>query len=106
MEDGFNNDTVYTLGWYRTTMPSGAVGLTSYNFHGYADDGKPWIRQIIGQELTPRTLYGHNGILNGSVASAYVFPECHTAIVVLSNAADAGDAAETTAQVLLQAPFG
>lgn len=105
MEDGYPNDTVYGLGWYRTTMPSGAVGLTSYNFHRYADDSKSWVKQIIGQESTPRTLYGHNGIANGSVASAYAFPASHTAVVVLSNAADAGDAAETTAQVLLQALF-
>lgn len=84
-------------------MPSGAVGLTSYSSHRYTNDDKPLLKQIIGQESTPRILYGHHGISNGSVASAYAFPESHTAIVVLSNAADAGDAAETTAQILLQA---
>lgn len=105
VEDGFENDTAYTLGWYRTTIPSGALGLISYNsFHDEEDDDA-WLGHIIGRESEPRTLYGHNGIANGSLATAYCFPSSRTAIVVLSNAAEAGDASETVSQILIQALF-
>ncbi|KAL4745235.1 hypothetical protein BDW72DRAFT_186962 [Aspergillus terricola var. indicus] len=104
VDDGFENDTAYTLGWYRTTIPTGALGLISYNsFHDEGDDA--WLEQIIGRESDPHTLYGHNGITNGSLATAYCFPMSQTAIVVLGNAAEAGDAPETISQILSQALF-
>lgn len=98
INDGFPNDTAYTLGWLRTTMPTSALGMLSYNSIHEAE-------HIIGKQSEPRTIYGHNGIANGSVATAYVIPESHSAVVVLSNAASTGDAAETTSQLLLQALF-
>jgi CubicO group peptidase (beta-lactamase class C family) len=104
-EDGFDNEAAYLLGWFRTKMPSAAVGSMSYNFYRYLGDDKPYMKYIIGKESEPRMLIGHNGIANGSVAAAYVLPETHSAVVVLSNAADAGDAAESTAEILLQALF-
>lgn len=97
-DDGFDNKTAYTLGWFRTTMPTSALGMLSYNHVQRKED-------IIGKESGPRTLYGHNGCSNGFVATAYLIPDSHTAIVALSNVADAGDASETASQILLQAIF-
>ena len=105
IDDGFENDTAYCLGWYETTMPSSAVGLVSYN-HRRRRDAEQWvIPYIIGKDSPKRTLYGHNGVANGGTATMYLLPESHSAVVALSNAADTGDAAETTAQILLQALF-
>ncbi|KAI0812220.1 beta-lactamase/transpeptidase-like protein [Xylaria sp. FL0064] len=97
-DDGFDNKTAYTLGWFRTTMPTSALGMLSYNTIQRKED-------IIGRESDSRTLYGHSGCSNGFVATAYLIPDSHTAVVALSNAADAGDAAETASQILLQAIF-
>lgn len=85
-DDGFDNKTAYTL------------GMLSYNHVHRKED-------IIGKESGPRTLYGHNGCSNGFVATAYLIPDSHTAVVALSNAADAGDASDTASQILLQAIF-
>lgn len=97
-DDGFDNNTAYTLGWFRTTMPTSALGMLSYNSIHRKED-------IIGKESDSRTLYGHSGCSNGFVSTAYLIPDSHTAIVALSNAADTGDASETASQILLQALF-
>jgi CubicO group peptidase (beta-lactamase class C family) len=105
VDDGFANETAYALGWFRTTMPTAALGMSSYN--RYADDESCWVDEqtILGKESKRRTLYGYNGVTNGFVATAYLFPEAHTAIVALSNTANAGDAAETASRIMLQALF-
>jgi CubicO group peptidase (beta-lactamase class C family) len=105
IEDGFENNTAYCLGWYRTTMPTGALGLYSYGFHTRWDDENTYLRYIIGRESKPRQVYGHNGVNNGSTASLYTFPETHSAVVVLSNGCDVGDASDTASQILIQALF-
>jgi hypothetical protein len=105
VDDGFENNTAYTLGWYRTTIPTGALGLISYNSFHDDDDDAAWLEQIIGWESEPRTLYGHNVITNGSLATAFCFPSLRTAIVVLSNTAEAGDAPEIIPQIVTQALF-
>ena len=105
IDDGFESDARYLFGWYRTTMPTGGLGLTSNNFGRLQDEAKSYRKYIIGQESAPRVIYGHNGVVNGSVATAYLCPTTHSAIVALSNGSDAGDAAEITAQILLQALF-
>lgn len=98
VDDGFDNNTAYMLGWWRTTMPTSALGQLSYNAIHRRED-------IICKNSGSRTLYGHNGITEGSVATTYLIPSSHSAIVVLSNAADAGDASEATSQIMLQALF-
>lgn len=60
---------------------------------------------IIGKGSPRRELHGHNKTTNGATATVYVLPDSHSAVVAFSNAADAGDAAETAAQMLLQALF-
>ncbi|KAK1255543.1 LOW QUALITY PROTEIN: hypothetical protein MKX08_009538 [Trichoderma sp. CBMAI-0020] len=98
VDDGFDNNTAYMLGWWRTMMPTAALGQLSYNAIHRCED-------IIGKSSGSRTLYGHNGVTEGSVATAYLIPSSHSAIVVLSNAAYAGDASDATAQIMLQALF-
>lgn len=79
-------------------MPTSALGQISYNaIHRHED--------IIGRNSESRTLYGHSGITEGSVATTYLIPSSHSAIVVLSNAAYAGDASDATSQIMLQALF-
>lgn len=98
VDDGFDNNTAYLLGWWRTTMPTSALGQISYNaIHRHED--------IIGRNSGSRTLYGHSGITEGSVATTYLIPSSHSAIVVLSNAVYAGDASDATLQIMLQALF-
>uniref|UniRef100_A0A8H7KBG3 Beta-lactamase-related domain-containing protein n=1 Tax=Bionectria ochroleuca TaxID=29856 RepID=A0A8H7KBG3_BIOOC len=60
---------------------------------------------IIGRKSPPQVLYGHSGCTNGSVATMYVIPQSGFTVVALSNAADAGDASNSTVQILLQAIY-
>ncbi|KAK5092951.1 hypothetical protein LTR70_005185 [Exophiala xenobiotica] len=99
MEDGFENDTAYAMGWYETTMPSGALGLLSYSHRRYLNVKDSVVPYIIGKESPRREVHGHNGITNGATATVYVLPNSHSAVVAFSNAA------ETAAQILLQALF-
>jgi CubicO group peptidase (beta-lactamase class C family) len=105
VDDGFENNSAYTLGWYRTTMPTAALGICSYNRSGDLQRTYLHASNILGKDSTKRTLYGHNGNSNGCVATAYVFPDDRSAIVALSNAVGAGDAAETASRIMLQALF-
>lgn len=105
MEDVFENDTAYAMGWYETTMPSGALGLLSHNHRRYLNVKDSVVPYIIGKDSLRREVHAHSGITNGETATVYVLPDSHSAVVAFSNAADAGDAAETAAQILLQALF-
>jgi CubicO group peptidase (beta-lactamase class C family) len=105
VDDGFDNQTAYCMGWYRTTMPTGALGLYSYGHRTRWDPEGTYLKYIIGRESKPRQVYGHNGVNNGSTASLYTFPETHSAVVVLSNGCDVGDASDTASQILIQALF-
>lgn len=105
VDDGFDNETAYCMGWYRTTMPTGALGLYSYGHRTRWDAESTYLKYIIGRASEPRLAYGHNGVNNGSTASLYTFPATHSAVVVLSNGCDVGDASDTTSQILIQALF-
>lgn len=105
-KDEFDHDIAGALGWYCRTIPTGALDSGSYNsFKDDFEDSAVKLKDILGRDSEPRTLYGHYGISNGSLATTYCFPSSHTAIVVLGNAAEAGDAPTTIAQILLQAIF-
>jgi CubicO group peptidase (beta-lactamase class C family) len=105
VDDGFDNQTAYCMGWYRTTMPTGALGLYSYGHRTRWDPESTYLKYIIGRESKARQVYGHNGVNNGSTASLYTFPDTHSAVVVLSNGCDVGDASDTASQILIQALF-
>uniref|UniRef100_A0A0B7KP92 Beta-lactamase-related domain-containing protein n=1 Tax=Bionectria ochroleuca TaxID=29856 RepID=A0A0B7KP92_BIOOC len=98
-DDDFDNKTAYMLGWLRTTMPTAALPLLSYNSYPTKNE------YIIGRKSPPQVLYGHSGCTNGSVATIYVIPQSGFTVVALSNAADAGDASNSTVQILLQAIY-
>ncbi|KAJ5322904.1 hypothetical protein N7452_011193 [Penicillium brevicompactum] len=106
-DDEFDNGTAHTLGWYRATIPTSKLGTQSYNC--FDDDGEndndARLNSILGRDSELRTLYGHCGITNGSLATMYCCPPSQTAIVVLGNAAEAVDAPETISKILLQAVF-
>jgi hypothetical protein len=80
-------------------MPTAALPLLSYNSYPTKKE------YIIGRESPPQVLYGHPGCTNGSVATMYVIPQSGFTVVALSNAADAGDASNSTVQILLQAIY-
>lgn len=101
--DGFENETAYTLGWFRTTLPTSAIGCQSIN--DYPDQYEPNNQVTLGRESEARTLYGHNGNANGSTAAAYLFPDSHAAVVAFSNASHDCDAAEAATRILIQALF-
>ncbi|KAJ5097394.1 hypothetical protein N7456_008115 [Penicillium angulare] len=98
-DDGFPNETAYLLGWFKTILPTAALGWGSLNNYGGTQES------IIGRDSEPHTLYGNIGHVNGSDAAAYIFPETHTGIVALSNASDGHNAAEAAARILTQAVF-
>lgn len=78
-----------------------APGLGWGSLNNYGDA----LESIIGRESEPHTLYGHAGHVNGSDATAYIFPDSHTAIVTMSNASDGNNAAEAAARIMIQAVF-
>lgn len=102
-DDGFDNETAYTIGWYRTTIPTAALGLTSANRYNISSDTSSQV--TLGRESEALTLYGHNGNANGGTASGYVFPDSHAAIVAFTNASYECDAAEAATRILIQALF-
>lgn len=103
INDGFANETAYMLGWYRTTLPTSALGLFSTN--NYPRQNEPDNQVTLGRDTEPLTLYGHNGNANGSTAAGYVFPDSHAAVVALSNVSHECDAAEAATRILIQALF-
>lgn len=105
VDDHFDNKTAYCLGWYRTTMPTGALGLLSYSFLTRLDQDKTYLKSILGKDSKPRLVYGNNGVNNGGLSTVYVFPETKSAVVVLCNGADVGDAGDVVSQLLVQALF-
>jgi hypothetical protein len=93
------------MGWYRTYMPSDALGLFSYNGKVMAYDPDIQARHIIGRDSPRRLALAHHGLLSGSTTSVYVFPETQSAIVVLTNGATSADASDFVAKMLIQALF-
>jgi hypothetical protein len=60
------------------------------------------MKYIIGRNSGRRLVDGHNGVNDGPTASLYTFPETRSAVVVLTNACDVGDASDTTSQILVK----
>ncbi|KAH9204367.1 beta-lactamase/transpeptidase-like protein, partial [Leptodontidium sp. 2 PMI_412] len=100
----------YHMGWARAQMPTDRLGILSFNccsgdcpppildFH---DDGDG-----DGQAApTPTRILQTNGVMNGSTAVIYTFPNTQTVIVACANAASDGDAADWTAKILAQSLF-
>jgi CubicO group peptidase (beta-lactamase class C family) len=105
VDDGFENEFAYCMGWYRTYMPSDALGLLSYNGKVMSYDPDIHSRHIIGRDSPRRLTLAHHGLLSGSTTSVYVFPETQSAIVVLTNGATSADASDFVAKMSIQALF-
>ncbi|KAF7591434.1 hypothetical protein BBP40_001536 [Aspergillus hancockii] len=103
VDDTFQNETAYCLGWLRVEMPSSMIGSLSCN----TDTRKngEHLRYILGTQSDPMVTICHNGVTHGSTAALYTFPETQSAVVVLSNGLHSGDASDFTAQCLIQALF-
>ena len=97
----------YCLGWFKTTMPSNMSSWGSYNLLTSAEAETDRLNKedILGTESPPRTLIKHTGLENGAAVSVNTFPESNSAVVVLSNGLNVGDASDFTAQILIQALF-
>jgi CubicO group peptidase (beta-lactamase class C family) len=105
VDDGFENEFAYCMGWYQTYMPTDALGLLSYNGKIKKYDPDIQSRHIIGRNSARRLALAHHGLLSGSTASVYVFPETQSAVVVLTNGATSADASDFVAKMSIQAIF-
>ena len=96
----------YCLGWFRAVMPTSRLGWGSYNEMTQDDAGCVESKDILGRELeNGKTVIKHTGIGAGAAVSLWTFPETRSAVIVLSNGLNLGDASDFTAQVLTQALF-
>ncbi|PLB34925.1 serine hydrolase domain-containing protein [Aspergillus candidus] len=100
-KDQFQNEAAYCMGWLRLTMPSSLLGELSFNTMT-KPDSEP---HMLGQESPQRLAIGHNGGVMGSLSAIWTFPETDSAVVALANGRSIGDAADFTAQILIQALF-
>ncbi|PVH74984.1 beta-lactamase/transpeptidase-like protein [Cadophora sp. DSE1049] len=95
----------YQMGWVRTQMPTDKLGVLSYNCASPAS--RPTLnfqRSNPGEPSpTPTQTLQTNGVMNGSTAAMYAFPQTQTVIVACANAATDGDAADWTVKILAQA---
>ncbi|KAB8235162.1 serine hydrolase domain-containing protein [Aspergillus alliaceus] len=103
VDDSFQNETAYCMGWLRVEMPSSSIGMLSCNTD--TRKRKEHLKYILGTQSGPMVTICHNGVVNGSTAALYTFPETQSAVVVLSNGLHSGDASDFVAQILIQALF-
>lgn len=107
--DPFQNESRYHLGWMKVIMPSCMVSWGSWNKtladnisvedHSFRD------ANILGTQSEKRLMFKSTGCGFCGVGSVNIFPETHTAIVVLSNGINCGDAADFVASLHIQEVF-
>ncbi|KAL9124212.1 MAG: hypothetical protein Q9217_006436 [Psora testacea] len=95
----------YGLGWARMTTPISALGWLSFNCMTRNDDANTNQFYVLGKDTPPLTVIYHGGVMPGSSCALYTFPQTQSAIVAFANGIQDGDAADFTAQVMLQALF-
>jgi hypothetical protein len=103
--DGSQNKAAYFMGWCRVMMPSSMLGMLGFNSRTRQNEEKTDLSYILGSKSPNRLVIGHNGLMNGSSAVVYTFPETQSAVVAFSNGLQAGDAGDFSAQILIQALF-
>lgn len=104
--DGDIEPPGYCLGWFRAKMPTSRLGWGTYN--ELTQDLADCVKEkgyTLGLDSTPRTIIKHTGLGAGASVAVWTFPETCSAVVVLTNGLDMGDASDFTAQVLTQALF-
>ena len=95
----------YCLGWFKATMPSTLSSWGSYNMHTTKSEDILEDKDVLGADSPPRILIRHTGLGVGAAVSLNTFPETNSAVVVLSNGLNVGDASDFAAQILIQALF-
>lgn len=103
----FSKPSVYGMGWVGMKLPSSMLGAFGGNRHTQDAERGFHLHNILGKDLPPSSLMaiGHTGGVKGMVTTMWTFPETQSAVVVLANGRDYGDAADFTAQILVQALF-
>ncbi len=103
--DNCTTESAYCLGWCRMKTPSSMLGWTSLNAMTRYDNEHTNQEYILGISSKPILVVQHCGVMNGSTATFYTFPETGSAIIVFANNLNHGDAADFTAHILFQALF-
>ena len=107
-DDNFQTTSQFHLGWMRATIPSCHVSWGSYNeMASMEDEERTAFRYILGQDSSEKEIeiLKHTGVGYGSSLSVNTFPGTSSAIVVLCNGLNVGDAADFTAQAYMQELF-
>lgn len=100
-----SQDAAYCMGWIRMNLPSSMLGVMSGNRFSRDRHHRMHLRHILGTESSPIQTIGHSGSMFGSVATVWTFPDTQSAVVVMANGRNFGDASDFTAQILIQALF-
>lgn len=107
--DPFQNESRYHLGWMKVVMPSCMVSWGSWNKtladNITAEDHSFRDANILGTQSEKRVMFKSTGCGFCGVGSVNIFPETQTAIVVLSNGINCGDAADFVASLYIQEVF-
>ncbi|KAE8374636.1 beta-lactamase/transpeptidase-like protein [Aspergillus bertholletiae] len=103
VDDSFQHETTYCMGWLRVEILSSSIGMLSCNTD--TRKRREHLKYILGTKSDLMLTICHNGVMNGSTAALYTFPKTQSAVVVLSNGLHSGDASDFRAQILIQALF-
>lgn len=106
MQDGFDNELAYCMGWYSGYTPTAGLGYMGTNHEVRKQDQEVFnSKYILGRESPRRFFVGNQGNANGYSSAMYLFPETKSAVVALTNGGNLGDAADFTAKIMIQALF-
>ncbi|KAF4972995.1 hypothetical protein FSARC_572 [Fusarium sarcochroum] len=106
IDDGFDNQLAYCLGWYSGYMPTAGLGYMGTNHKVRNQDRAAFnSRYILGRDSPRRFFIAHQGNANGYSSAIYLFPDTNSAVVALSNGGNLGDASDFAAKIMIQALF-
>ncbi|KAL9097431.1 MAG: hypothetical protein Q9165_000327 [Trypethelium subeluteriae] len=105
-DDQFQTTSQFHLGWMRAAIPSCQISWGSWNELTLFDEDHTAFNYILGQDARQSIGFlKHTGLGIGSSLSVNTFPSTSSAVVVLCNGLNIGDAADFTAQVYIQELF-
>ncbi|KAL9077563.1 MAG: hypothetical protein Q9157_003315 [Trypethelium eluteriae] len=105
-DDNFQTTSQFHLGWMRAAIPSCQLTWGSWNELTLFDEDHTAFNYILGQDGHQSIGFlKHTGLGIGSSLSVNTFPSTSSAIVVLCNGLNVGDAADFAAQVYIQELF-
>lgn len=103
----FSKPSAYGMGWVGMKLPSSMLGAFGGNLHSREKEHQLHLQNIMGMDLPSGSMamVGHTGGVKGMVTAVWTFPATQSAVVVMANGRDWGDASDFTAQILIQALF-